>query len=463
MYSQSVPALISKNVGNTLSNYKVWGNGVIINVMDTAYGAKGDGIADDTAAIVAAITACPAGGTVFFPTPSVKYRCTQTIEITKPIKLMGFNKVYEIEGGLEKANIIEFASGVLKGIHVTSYAVTIENLVIKMLDISASVIAGIDLDSSIGGGMRYTRLSNVYVYMNNIYGAGIRGQNLIVSSFEKCECFQGKYGFYLYTTGTSVKFDNCWARAQCAGGAGYYLNNYTYISFVGTACDSVNNPDYGYQLIGCRGISFNGVGSELMGKTMFRLDNCNGITIDGSFAYNMNQLTTAVATFAELTGGTKNVIFTGCVDTTTGVLPNVRTDATSLYPIIQNCDFAKGYSENGSIAPPPTINQGYFQIGKTIIAENPSGTSLAVVMNRGLMTKGLKIGVIKSDLSGFLGYFDDDGSLINNLVSELPTANVANKGKTLVLMGNGTTTADTLQICLMSSTGTYSWKVIATG
>ncbi|WP_428957917.1 glycosyl hydrolase family 28-related protein [Streptomyces sp. cg35] len=38
-----------------------------INVKDKAYGALGDGLADDTAAIQAAIDACPAGGVVYIP------------------------------------------------------------------------------------------------------------------------------------------------------------------------------------------------------------------------------------------------------------------------------------------------------------------------------------------------------------------------------------------------------------
>lgn len=52
------------------------------NVKD--FGAKGDGVTDDTAAIQAAITAVPSyGGIVVFPAPTVAYRVTSTITINK--------------------------------------------------------------------------------------------------------------------------------------------------------------------------------------------------------------------------------------------------------------------------------------------------------------------------------------------------------------------------------------------
>jgi hypothetical protein len=66
VYTNSVPALLSKNVGNTLSNYKTWG-GILLNVKE--YGAKGDGVTDDQPSIQRAInTAVSQGsGTVYFP------------------------------------------------------------------------------------------------------------------------------------------------------------------------------------------------------------------------------------------------------------------------------------------------------------------------------------------------------------------------------------------------------------
>ena len=51
--------------------------GAPINVLD--YGAVGDGVADDAAAITAAMAACPSGGTVFFPAGTYVVGSTLTI------------------------------------------------------------------------------------------------------------------------------------------------------------------------------------------------------------------------------------------------------------------------------------------------------------------------------------------------------------------------------------------------
>jgi hypothetical protein len=52
----------------------------LFNVLD--YGAVGDGTHDDTTAIQAAITACPASGTVLFPTPSSYYKTTAPLVVS---------------------------------------------------------------------------------------------------------------------------------------------------------------------------------------------------------------------------------------------------------------------------------------------------------------------------------------------------------------------------------------------
>jgi hypothetical protein len=73
----------------------VWKLRDIINVKDPAYGAKGDGVTDDTAAIVAAIAAAAAavsgatGAAVYFPTGT--YMISSTITLPNRVALHGAN------------------------------------------------------------------------------------------------------------------------------------------------------------------------------------------------------------------------------------------------------------------------------------------------------------------------------------------------------------------------------------
>ena len=61
---------------------------VALNVKDAPYSAKGDGVADDTAAIQRAINDCPAGKAVFLPEGT--FRTTAVLEIkAKGIVLRG--------------------------------------------------------------------------------------------------------------------------------------------------------------------------------------------------------------------------------------------------------------------------------------------------------------------------------------------------------------------------------------
>lgn len=64
----------------------------------------------------------------------------------------------------------------------------------------------------------------------------------------------------------------------------------------------------------------------------------------------------------------------------------------------------------------------------------------------------------------FYGDVNINGNyLIVGNKASLPTASSTYRNYIATVQGNGTTTADTLYICLMSSTGTYSWKTITTG
>lgn len=71
-------------------NYTYLQSRIVYNVMDPAYGATGNGSTADTAAIMAAIAACPEGGTVYLPEPSSFYLIDGAgIVFTKRINFRG--------------------------------------------------------------------------------------------------------------------------------------------------------------------------------------------------------------------------------------------------------------------------------------------------------------------------------------------------------------------------------------
>jgi hypothetical protein len=95
MYTQSVPALISKNVGNTLSNYTTWG-GVVYNAKQ--YGAKGNGETDDYAALTKLINSTINGdqATILFPSGIFKL----SSDITFPANI----SVWFVDGAMLSPN-----------------------------------------------------------------------------------------------------------------------------------------------------------------------------------------------------------------------------------------------------------------------------------------------------------------------------------------------------------------------
>lgn len=89
----SVMEIAMRDMGDLIAlanaNLKIL-SGPVVNVL--GYGAKGDGVTDDTPTIQKAIEACPAGGQVIFPVGTYRLRGngTELLLITKPIRLIGY-------------------------------------------------------------------------------------------------------------------------------------------------------------------------------------------------------------------------------------------------------------------------------------------------------------------------------------------------------------------------------------
>lgn len=106
-------------------------DGAQVNVLD--FGAVGDGITDDCAAIQAALNSVGNGGTVYFPLPSVSYLCKSSLNVPLGVSLQGdakpTNSFPVSYGETPKNTVIKFDSS--DGLLLDSGFNNIENLQIE--------------------------------------------------------------------------------------------------------------------------------------------------------------------------------------------------------------------------------------------------------------------------------------------------------------------------------------------
>lgn len=102
--------LISAAHQNNLRLDVVTAQAGITNVKDPAHGAVGDGVADDTAAIVAALAALPTGGILLFPSGTYKYVTAPNFAVAK-LRIVGLGKVVWQFNGTGNAAVFDAGSG----------------------------------------------------------------------------------------------------------------------------------------------------------------------------------------------------------------------------------------------------------------------------------------------------------------------------------------------------------------
>ncbi|MFE9834032.1 glycosyl hydrolase family 28-related protein [Streptomyces sp. NPDC005551] len=265
---------------------------VLYNVK--AYGAIGNGIADDTAAIQNAINAASAagGGTVYLPTGT--YKITAELTLANHITLLGDGDfVTEIKQTSTTANGL-----------VGSSLIYITIRALRLTGPGSGTGRGIAFTTEFD----YCLLEDVTVTDWGLTGIDI--EQPIVSNFTRVTSrLNGGAGFYIHGTGlgagTSLSMDSCWARDNVSNGFSFY--NMTYCAFVACAADNqINAGKAGYLFDTCVGMSLIGCGSE---------NNNVGVKFSGGGTHTVNGFfnyaNPATGVGFWVTGGASNVHLIG--------------------------------------------------------------------------------------------------------------------------------------------------------
>lgn len=238
-----------------------------------SFGAAGDGVTDDTAAIQAAIDAVPAGGGLV-RVPAGTYKLTDTLIVRSGLVLAG-DGMY--------ATVLDQTSATDQGL----YGEDIVGLTVRDLRItgpadglSLGAVDGILLDQTGATATQNVIIENVMVDHFSRHAINLADPiTSVLSNVRAQNC--GGYGFTV-TLGTSLTLRSCYANGCLTGG--YSLTSTSYAELSGCACDSTGAAGVGYLITNCNGVVLTGCGAEDIGTTAYRIDGGTGCTINSCYS-----------------------------------------------------------------------------------------------------------------------------------------------------------------------------------
>ena len=273
-----------------------------ISVKD--FGAVGDGVTDDTAAIQAAINASPFGAVVFIP-PG-QYKLSSTLNLKDGITLSGAGRNSATTPTTQL--IFTTLTGSTPAIKVTNGSdVTLRNLYVS------GRASGSGDEIQIYGNSRRIRIEDVTVNTattGSAINVGVGGY-CIQSLLMGCAALGAAYGFTVSASSTSISMIGCYGNVNTV--AGFNIQG-TYISLSGCASDG--NGLYGYLLQNAKSLHMSGCGAESSGRTALAFVTAGNVVIDGFRSVSNNTSGSAsYPSVASIDYGSYNITATGVEDT----------------------------------------------------------------------------------------------------------------------------------------------------
>lgn len=310
------------------------------NVKD--YGAAGNGVADDTAEIQAALDAAHAAGGGIVYLPAGTYNISSALTMYNRITLRG--------AGDFVTNIVQTSTSANGLVGASLIYIIIEHLRLT------------GPGSGTGEGIAFT-VEFDYCILRDMsttgWGStGIDIEQPIVSNFTRVTSFNnGGSGFYIHGTGlgagTSISMDSCWAHDNVSNGYSFF--NMTYCAMVACAADNqVNSTKAGYLIDTCSSFGLIGCGSE---------GNNIGIKFNGGTSHTVNAFFCYATPNAGIgiyaTSSVTNVHLTGIVESAPVATP------TAFVQVDTGCSV----TIQGAIATTANV----LATGTTVVAGNSSG------------------------------------------------------------------------------------------
>lgn len=267
----------------------------VVSVKD--FGAVGDGVTDDTAAIQAAIDSLPLeptagihaplgyanGGRVCFPRG--RYKVTSTIALRRGVRLSGVSR--------EGSQLISFTPGsVLQYVDDGRWVpdeIGVEDLsIFQDASVTATSGAAIDMGlpvytgSALGVTVRNVLIQGTYrgVQLEDTIGTAIRDVQVVSPVKTGIRIWMGANA----RTSVGATIENSYV--TLSGEDGISIENGSYIAIVGGTNDA--NARHGVFLKNCDTVSILGTGAEGNGNSGFYLDGSTAITLAGVYTTHTN-------------------------------------------------------------------------------------------------------------------------------------------------------------------------------